>query len=131
MTDVNLTPLAKAILSLEDILKQEMNPYIRDGVIQRFEYTFELLWKSLQRHLKDSGVTTGSPKEVFRAALQSSLIESVDEWFEFLKSRNLTVHSYNEGVAEEVYQQAKRFPFYARKVLSLLEKAHEPTPPRT
>jgi nucleotidyltransferase substrate binding protein (TIGR01987 family) len=66
-----------------------MNPYIRDGVIQRFEYTFELVWKSLQRHLKFSGVSTGSPKGVFRASVQSQLIENIEDWFEFLKSREL------------------------------------------
>jgi nucleotidyltransferase substrate binding protein (TIGR01987 family) len=125
MIEQNLNSLEKAILSLEDILKQSVNPYIRDGVIQRFEYTFELVWKSLQRRLKDSGLTTGSPKDVFRAAFQSNLIENVEVWFEFLKSRNLTVHTYNEDVAEEVYQHAKRFPPFARKVLVALGKSDE------
>ena len=91
---INFSSLEKAILSLEDILKQKMDVYRRDGAIQRFEYTFELTWKMMQRVLKAQGIEAGSPKQVFRSALKADFIENVEDWFLFLEKRNLTVHIY-------------------------------------
>jgi nucleotidyltransferase substrate binding protein (TIGR01987 family) len=112
----------KAIGSLEEILALEPDEYIRDGAIQRFEYTFELAWKSMQRLLKEEGVRAGSPKQTFRAAMEAGIIESVEPWFEFLKARNLTVHTYNADMADEVYETAKALPPLARKLLEVLEE---------
>lgn len=119
---LDLKPLKLAINSLEDILRQPINEYVRDGVIQRFEYTFELCWKFLQRALKESGVETGSPTQVIRAAAREGLLDDIEAWLSFLKSRNLTVHTYNKDVAEEVYAEGKKFPKYAKAILTALEK---------
>ena len=117
-----LTSLERAAASLEDILRQPYSQYIRDGVIQRFEYTFELCWKFLQRELKQLGVIVGNPKDVFREAQKSALIIDVQVWFEFLKARNLTSHTYNENTAKEVYDVAVRFPPFVAAVLTELRK---------
>ena len=119
---IDFSPLKKAILSLEDILKQKMDVYRRDGAIQRFEYTFELTWKMMQRVLKAQGIEAGSPKQVFRSALKADIIENVEDWFLFLEKRNLTVHIYNEKVADEVFLAARKFPKYAKQVLQKLKK---------
>ena len=118
---LHLKPLRDALSSLEDILKQPMNEYVRDGAIQRFEYTFELCWKSLQRVLKERGVETGSPTQVLRAAHKEQLIDDIDDWLAFLKARNLTVHTYNQNLAEEVFGEAKRFPARVRKLLKTVK----------
>ena len=118
---LHLKTLRDALSSLEDILKQPMNEYIRDGAIQRFEYTFELCWESLQRILKERGVETGSPTQVLRAAHQEQLIEGIDEWLSFLKARNLTVHTYNQNLADDVFKEAKKFPAYVRNLLKSLK----------
>lgn len=119
--DPNLNPLKKALDSLEDILKQPHNKYIVAGVVQNFEFTFELSWKAMQRFLKLQGVETGSPNQVLRAAAQEGLIIDLELWLTFLKNRNLTVHTYNEDVAEEVYQAAKLLPSTVHKLITKLE----------
>ena len=121
MSDLDLSALRKAADSLEDILRQPLNPYIRDGVIQRFELTFELTWKTMQRALKLGGVETGSARQVFRAAHKAGYLDDVPAWMGFLASRNLTTHTYNEATADEVYQAAARFPSFARQVIAKLE----------
>ena len=118
----DFSSLEKAQETLKDILKQPLNEYIRDGAIQRFEYTFELSWKFLQRVLKDQGQVTGSPQQVLRSAHQAGLIDQLDTWFEFLKSRNLSVHTYDQRVANEVFESAKKFPPFVDKLLNTLKK---------
>ena len=120
---MNLQPLQRAIDSLRDILAQPVTPYVRDGAIQRFEYTFELSWKTLQRRLKQDGLDVGSPKQVFRAGQQAGYVKDVESWFAFLKLRNLTVHTYNEDVADEVYAAAIAFLPFAQ---ALLEELRQP-----
>lgn len=119
--NLNLRPLKKALDRLEEIMAVEADAFIRDGAIQRFEYSFELAWKATQRFLKLEGLSTGSPKEVFRAAFQRGLIPNIDQWFSFLKSRNLTVHVYNEDSAEEVYESIGAFLESAKDLLQKLE----------
>ena len=77
----------------------------REGIIQRFEYTFELFILTLQDYLK----YTGEPPEevlgktgILRKALSNNLIEDHDGWRKMLKSRNLTSHTYNEETADEI-----------------------------
>lgn len=77
----------------------------REGIIQRFEYTFELFILTLQDYLKYTGE---APEEVsgktgvLKKALSNNLIEDHDGWRKMLKSRNLTSHTYNEETADEI-----------------------------
>lgn len=119
---INTSSLEKAIASLDEILAQPMNPFIRDGAIQRFEYTFELCWRMMARVLKERGVEAGSPKLIFREAAKDGLISDIEPWLEFLKSRNLVTHTYNEDVAIEVFNQAKRFPEFAKEALKRVKE---------
>ena len=119
-----LSPLEKVLESLKDIIKQPQNEYIRDGVIQRFEYTFELSWKTLKRYFKDIGredIPNG-PKPIIREAGKEGLIENVEFWLECLESRNKTTHIYNEKEAVEVYETAKAFPPAVDSLLKRLKK---------
>ena len=122
---INFSPLKKAVSSLEDILQQKMDEYRRDGAIQRFEYTFEMSWKMMQRVLKELGVEAGSPKQVFRAALKANIIDDIEAWFRFLEMRNLTVHTYNEEQAQEVFKAAQAFLSFAQKILVRLQDVYE------
>jgi nucleotidyltransferase substrate binding protein (TIGR01987 family) len=121
-----LGPLAQALASLDDALAQPKNDYLRDSVIQRFEYTYELAWKAVRRYLMWAGlggdVDALSRKDLFRAAGQAGLIEDVGAWFEFHKMRNLTSHTYNAQVAEAVYGAARDFAGAARSPLAELER---------
>jgi nucleotidyltransferase substrate binding protein (TIGR01987 family) len=118
-------PLKDALYSLEDILKQEINEYIRDGVIQRFEYTFELSWKLLKRYFKEIGredIPNG-PRPLIKEAGKEGLIINVEAWLKFLESRNKTTHIYNALEAQNVYEQALKFPSFVQDLISKVENA--------
>ena len=121
INDPNLNPLQKALKSFEEILTQPSNKFIIAGVIQNFEFTFELAWKSMQRYLRIQGVETASPNQVLRAAYKEKIILDLELWLTFLKKRNLSVHTYNEDVAEEVYETAKLLPAEIKKLLNNLK----------
>lgn len=117
-----LSPLEKSLESLKDILNQPINEYIRDGVIQRFEYTFELSWKTLKRYFKEIGREDipGGPKPLIREAGKEGLIDDVEKWLDFLEARNKTSHIYNESEAKKVYECAKDFPVFVEKLIKEL-----------
>lgn len=119
-----LTPLKDALNSLEDILNQTIDEYVRDGVIQRFEYTFELAWKMINRYFKEIGIKDipSGPKPIIREAAKLGIITSVDDWFKFLEARNLASHTYNEDFAQNVYLCAKDFPKFVKELIINLEK---------
>lgn len=120
-----LTPLRKAIASLRAALAQPKDEFVRDAVIQRFEYTYELAWKSLQRRLvEDLGgeaVVPLSRRDLFRLAAERALIDDPLPWFEYHKARNITSHTYNERIAEEVYVVAQAFLGDVESLLRVLE----------
>ena len=119
---IDFTSIDKALTNLKDALSQEMDEYRRDGVIQRFEYTFELSWKFMQRILKEEGVIASSPMQIFREAFKAELISDFDLWAKLLKQRNLTVHTYNEKTANEVFESAKIFPKEVETLITVLKK---------
>lgn len=82
---------------------------MRDGVIQRFEFTAELAWKSCREILLNEGfVNIDSPKAVMRQALASGLITDGDGWFGLLQARNITSHMYSEDQAAAIYQNIRQ-----------------------
>ena len=123
---VILTPLKKAVSSLEKAIALPKDDITRDASIQRFEYTFELAWKTLKRHLSiEAGIEEYSIKNLFREAARFNLINNVEIWFTYLEARNLTSHTYNENTAEETYQAAKKFAKDVAELLKKLEAFHE------
>lgn len=121
-SELILTPLAKALQSLQRALKQPLNDIVRDATIQRFEFTFELSWKVLKRYFElNSRLSDYSLKNIFREAGKQKLISSVENWFGYLEARNLTSHTYNEQTADEVYQAAQKFAVDAAELIKKLE----------
>ena len=123
---LDFSTLEKAIDSFEKALARPKDEFIRDSVIQRFEYTYELAWKMLKRHLaRDEGsenVDHLHRKDLFRLAGEKGIIEDVDAWFEFHEARNQTTHTYNEDTAEEVYKKARLFLPHVGRLLEELVK---------
>lgn len=93
----------KALNQLEKSTKQPKNEFMRDSVIQRFEFTYELAWKMLKLILESEGIIARTPKETFQEALQADFISNGNEWSHLQKQRNLTTHTYDEVLAEQVY----------------------------
>lgn len=100
---------------------------MRDGCIQRFEYTFELAWKMLRRHfaLEDAEAAARmNKKDLFREAARQGLISDPVLWFGFLEARNATSHVYDAEMAEQVYAHGARFTPEARQLLNALLDHH-------
>ncbi|WP_446899007.1 HI0074 family nucleotidyltransferase substrate-binding subunit [Clostridium sp. LBM24168] len=84
------------------------NELLRDVLIQRFEFTFELAWKTLKEVFEDEGlIGLNSPKSVLREAFSAGLIEDEKLWINMLKDRNSTSHMYSESNAVEISENIK------------------------
>ena len=92
-----------AFSQLEKALAQPYNEFIRDSVIQRFEFTYELSWKMLKLKLQGEGIEAKTPKQVFQEALQAGFIQDGNAWSSMQLQRNLTTHTYDEKLAVSVY----------------------------
>ncbi len=80
----------------------------RDAAIQRFEYTFEAVWKAGQLFLRDrEGVETGSPKACVRAAREAGRLSDseTEAALTMADDRNLSVHAYNEDLAKAIFSR--------------------------
>lgn len=98
---------------------------LRDGVIQRFEFTFELSWKTLKRYLEEYGlekVDGLNNRELFRIGFEQGLLADPEAWFHYLKMRNQTSHVYDEAKATVVFATARTFLQDARYLLARLEE---------
>ncbi|MFQ5597737.1 MAG: nucleotidyltransferase substrate binding protein [Nitrospiria bacterium] len=73
------------------------------GLIQAFEYTFELAWNTVKDYFESQGETDilGS-RDAFRLAFKRGLIENGETWMEMIQSRTQTTHTYNEAVAKKI-----------------------------
>lgn len=98
------TELLNIITRLEEVCVQPFSTFIRDAAIQRFEFCWELAWKTLKLRLEQLGVEVLNPRDAIREALQKGLIHDGNAWSEAQKKRNLTTHTYDEKLAADVYQ---------------------------
>jgi nucleotidyltransferase substrate binding protein (TIGR01987 family) len=74
-----------------------------DGLIQRYEHTYELAWKTLQDYIKDIGIADiNGPSKVLREALKMKLITDFEGWSKLKKSREKTSHTYDPETSEEI-----------------------------
>jgi nucleotidyltransferase substrate binding protein (TIGR01987 family) len=99
-SEINISPLLKAFSKFEEFRMNTNTEQEKAGTIQAFEYCFELVWKVMKRLLEERGRVANSPKETFRMAALEGFIEDPELWFNFLKKRNLTVHTYEEKEVE-------------------------------
>ncbi|WP_439554771.1 nucleotidyltransferase substrate binding protein [Dyadobacter sp.] len=83
-----------------------LDDIIKEGLIQRFEYTHELAWNVMKDYLLhvDDIKVLGS-KDATRAAFAADLIRDGELWMEMIKSRNQTSHTYNEGTADAIFRK--------------------------
>ena len=108
----------KSFKLLEDAIKIEKPSILeKAGVIQFFETTFELSWKLLKDYLEYQGFIVKSPRDTIKRAYENDLIDNGKTWLEALNDRNLTVHTYDEIVANEVYETIKSKYFILLKEL--------------
>ncbi|MDY0374953.1 MAG: nucleotidyltransferase substrate binding protein [Desulfobacterium sp.] len=70
----------------------------KEGMVQRFEYTFELAWKTLKDYLEAQQVDAKFPREVIKQAFHYEIIEDGEIWMDMLEKRNLMAHTYEEKI---------------------------------
>lgn len=99
----------RALEAFEEVMKINNPSSIeRDAAIQRFEFTFEAMWKAAKQMLYDiEGIDIGSPKGVIRACREIGIFndEQCTSALRMVDDRNLTVHTYNEALAAEIYER--------------------------
>ncbi len=115
---LDLSSFHKALASLaRAIARSQQAPddeELRDAVIQRFEFTFELAWKTMKRQLEQEVAEPASVDrlafhDLLREAAERGLLNDVEAWMEYRRQRNVTAHTYDEDKAKSVYRSALRF----------------------
>ena len=137
---LDLSSLRKGLLSLEKALEvaaaekmsafdQATQEVIKAGVIQNFEFTYEMCWKFMKRWLENNvgatyidGVTR---RELFRLGAENRLITNVNGWIEYHEARNETAHTYDSEKADEIFRIARRFYADAKSLLEALETRND------
>ena len=102
--------LDKAIESLEMGLKEEADELRIDGVLQRYEFTFELAWKCIKDYLEMQGIVSsiGSPREIIQLAFKHNIIDDGEKWIKMMLDRNALSHMYDRGISREIYDRIKQ-----------------------
>ncbi len=117
----------KALAKLAEIPQQKetadpiLQEIMRDSMIQRFEFCYELAWKTLRAYMMENGLAPDSmPRPTFKMAYQNGIIDNEETWLSMIKDRNVASHQYNEDyiilVAERIQSE------YIPALLALKEK---------
>lgn len=115
----------KATIQLTEFIeKGDLNKFELQGLIQCFEYTFELAWKTMKDYLEFEGYEVKSPRSTIQTAFQTQLITEGHIWIDALEKRNLMAHTYDEEVANQAEELIKinYYPVIRELVMKLEEK---------
>lgn len=102
--------LTSAVLEFEHLNRLE-----KEGLVQRFEYTFELSWKTLKDYLESQQVEVVFPRDVIKSAFHYGLITDGEVWMDMLEKRNLLAHTYDEERFDYAVNKIKNVYFDAIK----------------
>jgi len=108
-------------------VQRELSDLEKQGLIQSFEFCHELAWNTLKDLLEHQGITgmLGS-RDVIREAFSRGIVSQGDDWMDMIKSRNLSSHTYNKNVAEDLVHKIRnsygpRFEELFTKLQSLVK----------
>ena len=120
-----LTDYSNAVDRLKDALQEKESEIVIDGVLHRFEFTFELAWKTIKDCLEYLGITerTGTPRENIKLGFQHGLIQDGEKWIEIMLSKNSLSNLYDEKASREIYQKIKKE--YLEEFINLRERLKE------
>lgn len=107
--DERFQDYAKALDRLKEAFLEQPTPIIIDGTLQRYEFTFELAWKTMKDYLEYNGLSDNlaSPRGIIKLAFQSKIIKNGDIWIEMMLARNELSHLYDEDKSREIYNNIK------------------------
>ena len=131
MENIDLTPFEKALNSLFEVIKvhkcDTADLITRDSMIQRFEYTYSLSLKMIKRYFSGGAfvfenIDDMTFNEMIRQANKMGLLRSnLEKWDDFRQKRNLTSHTYDEKIAQEVASIIEDFALEAQFLLAKLK----------
>jgi nucleotidyltransferase substrate binding protein (TIGR01987 family) len=101
--EIARTQFNRALDRLHEVVALDENEIIRDSLIQRFEFTYELAWKTMFYWLRaEDEQVLEMQKPILQAAFRCELIDDPRVWEDIKKQRDLTSHTYNEAKAIDV-----------------------------
>lgn len=113
-----ITDFQSAVFRLEEACRQEETSFIRDSVIQRFEFCYDLSWKMLKLRLEAEGIEAHTPRATLQEALTAKFINDGSAWTELQKMRKQTSYTYDEALAKRVYKFVRDTGLELLKTLS-------------
>ena len=125
----HLTTLQSALARLRDALEQPKTEWTRDAAIQRFEFCFELAWKTVARAARREGVECVSPRRAFRTAMKLGWVPDDTIWLDMLDDRNRTSHTYDETTAEQIFSHLAQYLTALSALTQRLRSVAEPSEP--
>lgn len=117
---IDISSLMKAFETFERFYPHQSTEQEKAGIIQAFEFSYELAWKTLKRVAEVKGLQSASPRDTFRVAADLGLIESAEKWFRFIDAKNQAIHAYKENVVDEIFQRLTSFQEEMRKLMKTL-----------
>ena len=118
--------------AMEAMQTRTLNQLEKEGIIQRFEYTWELSWKLLKDYLESKGVVlqTITPSETIKAAYAAKIIENGEGWMEALEARNRMSHTYDAKTFERIIAdiQSKHLALFDALHMFMMVKELEENP---
>lgn len=107
-----------------NISLEKFDEALRDSIIKKFEYTFELSWKTIKAYLEEEGYEEmSSPRKVLKQAFESNIIFDEEVWSNMLEARNSTAHTYDEEKA--IYYEDVIKNKYIKMLYELIKKLNE------
>jgi len=94
---------------IETLVERPLSQLEKEGLIRRFEYTWELVWKTLRDFLEAEGVQleTITPSQVIRAGLNARILGDGELWMRALDARNRMSHTYDLKAFEQIIQEIR------------------------
>lgn len=101
----------------------KLNDLEASGLVQTFEYTFELAWKTLKDYLESEGISATTPRQVIQESFRANIITDGHTWIDALEKRNLIAHTYNKELSNNALNLIKNayFPII-KNFLEAMEK---------
>ncbi len=103
----SLEKLKKAFKRLDEAVREASDELDRDGVIQRFEFTFEIFWKTVKILLEYEGYRCAGPRSCVKEAARRGFLQDAEVVLDMLEDRNRSSHIYDEAMAEEIFNRIK------------------------
>ncbi len=116
---LSLDKLTKALARLQEGLQDCRDELGQDGVIKRFEFTFELAWKTLKRILNQKGSDVSLPRDILKESFRQGYLHHEEVFLQMLDDRNETSHIYSKDKANQIFERIKND--YARELTQLAE----------